>query len=629
MVGLLPHVRAHAERVRGRALKAARKHRRRWRWRRSARGSSLARRARAQAVASPPLRALCSGVDAFLRRAPRRRVAVLVDARSGWLAAAIADRWPRLEVVCAVWVSASEHPGTGTVPPRLTSVVGRTPSERHALLAAYGPFDAIVDAVGWSERERLQALRETFFHLRRRGIFLTTSDPGAAGQGPDGSVGEFVRRMERKSAAAADTTSNDDPDWPYARAFGRCAVERGVVEVENQRRVLAKLRYREMDVVLARRTPSPGELLSELPAVRWPSRAEVVQNRVGRTGAFPPELSVPALGLRVYHHARCLPYQVLVVGGLVLPDSYRHYTAPRLANRRLRELTPYFDDYKQPVGLLPRLAGKYFYLGSEFPQAFGHVMTEQLSRLWAWQEAKQRYPGLRALVPVRKGDTLTSFEQEVFRAAGIGADELVPVRGPVRVDELVAAAPMLVNISYIHPDMARLWDRVGARLRAGASSTETPDKIFISRRQGGGRRDCRNGEEVERIFRESGFAIVFPEDYSLSDQVAMFEGARAIAGYAGSGMFNLQFCREPKDVLLIRTTSYGARNEYLIASIRGHRLRVLWCEPDIPQPPGGWSRAAFSSSFAVDLERDEAFLREQLSQMPDPPPAGSDTGPSR
>lgn len=43
---------------------------------------------------------------------------------------------------------------------------------------------------------------------------------------------------------------------------------------------MAKLRYPQMDLVLAHRTPSPGSLL-DLPALKWPSRAEVVQNRVG------------------------------------------------------------------------------------------------------------------------------------------------------------------------------------------------------------------------------------------------------------------------------------------------------------------------------------------------------------
>ena len=52
-----------------------------------------------------------------------------------------------------------------------------------------------------------------------------------------------------------------------------------------------------------------------------------------------------------------------------------------------------------------------------------------------------------------------------------------------------------------------------------------------------------------------------------------------------------------------------------MASVRGHRVRVLWCDPDVAQPPAGWSRAAFHSAFAVDLERDGPFLREQLRQM--------------
>ena len=48
------------------------------------------------------------------------------------------------------------------------------------------------------------------------------------------------------------------------------------------------------------------------------------------------------------------------------------------------------------------LLGPYFHIDGEIQGHFGHMITEQVSRLWAWEEAKRREPGLKALL-LRRG----------------------------------------------------------------------------------------------------------------------------------------------------------------------------------------------------------------------------------
>jgi capsular polysaccharide biosynthesis protein len=109
--------------------------------------------------------------------------------------------------------------------------------------------------------------------------------------------------------------------------------------------------------------------------------------------------------------------------------------------------------------------------------------------------------------------------------------------------------------------------------------------------------------------------VLYLEEYSLPDQVRMFDRARVVAGHAGSGLFTLAFCSGPKDVILIRTTSYGARNEDLIAEARGHRVHLIWCEPDRKHRPGRWESSAYRSRFVVDLRRDGEFLSDLLRRL--------------
>lgn len=74
------------------------------------------------------------------------------------------------------------------------------------------------------------------------------------------------------------------------------------------------------------------------------------------------------------------------------------------------------------------------------------MLTEQLSRLWAWRAAKIAHPDLKALVPLRSRESrLTSFEKLIFTAADVDEADIVTSVGPVRAEHLLAASPMLVN----------------------------------------------------------------------------------------------------------------------------------------------------------------------------------------
>ena len=71
------------------------------------------------------------------------------------------------------------------------------------------------------------------------------------------------------------------------------------------------------------------------------------------------------------------------------------------------------------------------------------------------------------------------------------------------------------------------------------------ERLFVSRRRHGDlNRLCRDADQVESVFADHGFDIVYPEDYSLPDQAALFRTARVVAGFGGSGMFNLMHCQQ-------------------------------------------------------------------------------------
>jgi len=185
------------------------------------------------------------------------------------------------------------------------------------------------------------------------------------------------------------------------KAIGRVRRSRSSIRLSVTVTALAKTRYAELDQMMALRPQRVGTVEATRPATRFRSACVVTANRPELNRRMPAEFDVPAMALRRYDDVVCAPHQVLIKDGYLMPDTFRHPANARLTNHLLTDLTPLFATYPGRLAGPTRLEGDHSYLGSEYPQLFGHVLTEQLSRLWAWRAAKIAHPDLKALVPLR------------------------------------------------------------------------------------------------------------------------------------------------------------------------------------------------------------------------------------
>ena len=316
-------------------------------------------------------------------------------------------------------------------------------------------------------------------------------------------------------------------------------------------------------------------------------------------------IEAPALSIREYRDVICSPAQVVVKGNLLLPETYRHHLQPRLVNRATTEIAPRFAQVNRDLRNAEPLAGSYFHLDSEWPGHFGHMLSEQVSRLWGWEAAKARHPDLKVLLGRRPGHSRAlPFERAILESFGIPEIDVVLLDKPVRVERLVAATPMFSMPHYVSPRIAATWDVIGHGVAPQAKDSATPLRFFCGRERK--TRRCHNEADVERIFAEAGFEIVFPEHLPFATQVAMFQRADVVAGYAGSALFTLSLCPQPKRVLMLSSESYRANNEYLIAAVLGHELDVFWSRADSPSQ---------LSAFTFDFQREGRHLERVLAEL--------------
>lgn len=545
----------------------------------------------------PPTRFFCGQVGSRLREVPRGTVAVVGGAAVPVWARVLREFLPDLTVV---------------------EVPGDLPEDdAFLMLAELAPLDAVVDCADTATSQR-DLFCHTLRHLRPGAPYLARLLPG------DDDLWSLLAQAQ--AARVRDFPDGDTTDLAWlARCLASFELRGRVVIVVPERPGRAKLREEEVDRFLTAR-PDVGAVVASVPAADLVSRCVYDDTREDRDPWLLEEFRAPPMRLRRYDGVTCTPRQLVHTDTVILPDTFRYNQLDRLVNIYLDDYAPRFADPHRSQEGRRDLPGAWFHLDSEAPGAYGHLLTEQLPRLWAFEEARRLEPDLKVLTSLvghRTGRRLQPFELDLLGAYGIRKEDVLVIDDPVRVERLYAATPMYSyqdrghdegGTPYIHPGVADVWRRIGDHVAARAGSGDRPARIFCSRSPGG-RRTCRNGDEVEALFARHGFTIVRPETLPIGEQVAMFRAADVVAGYAGSALFTTAMCPEPTRMITLSHTAYTGRNEYGIASVWGHRLTTVWSEPDVHHPPGGWTREAFWSPFAVDFEREGRYLEEVLSGL--------------
>lgn len=485
--------------------------------------------------------------------------------------------------------------------------------ERHARLVAQAPFDVITD-LSPKAATRFGRLRDLLFLVRPGGRLVLRDVARRPGSGNAVARDEFHDVLDSVAAYLAGDLPRPGGDAKlvvHDRHHIAEATESlelvgdHAVLVRATTPALIKMNEPAMNTLLGLAPSGRDRVLRVIPGERVLSRAVLHHSAQERPPKYAEEYVAPDISLRVYHDVVAAPGQVLANDRLVLPDSFRHNVRPRLRNSYLEDLAPRFANLPFETSGLPVLEGTYFHLDNEIRGHFGHTMTEVVSRLWAWPEVKQAHPDAKVLMFLNRGREMSGWEYTLLGSAGIDRDDVVFLDSPVRVERVLSPSPMFSNPEYAHPAILETWQRMGDALAADADDRDLPARFFCSRKIR--KRGCTNTDEVEELFRQQGFEVVFPETMSLPDQVQLFRQAEVVAGFAGSGLFQLEFTPTPKRVITIGHARYNAANEYLMASLLGHHLDQVISVPD---------RDHFQSRFRFDNEREGRWLAEVFAELP-------------
>jgi hypothetical protein len=218
-----------------------------------------------------------------------------------------------------------------------------------------------------------------------------------------------------------------------------------------------------------------------------------------------------------------------------------------------------------------RLEGRTLWGGVLFPH-FGHVITETVSRLAAW-DGSHDHLLFQSVAPHPTGpEGPPGYLREVFDFIGVPLDRMRLALRTVRVAEL-AVPPQGYDLARrLAPDHRDFLAGCGARVLGGVQRRWR--RLYVSR--AGWVRGPVPGEVAfEAAMAEAGFDILRPETLPFADQVRRFAEAEVVVGIAGSQLHHVMYCPDPLP-LMIEIERRTKRNVAQVAINRDLGIPTHW-----------------------------------------------------
>ena len=193
----------------------------------------------------------------------------------------------------------------------------------------------------------------------------------------------------------------------------------------------------------------------------------------------------------------------------------------------------------------------------------------------------------------------------MFFQWGLCRDNFIQIDDPINVDELYVPTPSVVLRRYVHPVAKKYLRR--ALLTNQAVTSSYGERIYVSRLNIRERR-LVNEEACVKIFKQYGFDIIYPEQHTAAEQIAIFKKAKLIAGVAGSAMHNLIFSDRDTRVLFLASSGWLVVADNLITSHFDHPLGYV-----IGNPLGYvGTHKRTQENWVIDMQDVEEAIRKHF-----------------
>lgn len=191
---------------------------------------------------------------------------------------------------------------------------------------------------------------------------------------------------------------------------------------------------------------------------------------------------------------------------------------------------------------------------------FGHTFTDNFRKLWFLNtsECARLLNGGAVLVyTTNYNQTLPAIAFQMCELAGYDIMQALHITELTQFDEVY-----IPDNCFTASNFGRLYNNAYVdiinRIKSNVPSGKVlGDKIYFSRTKFSGVSKREYGEKaLERVFKKKGYTIIYPEDYSIIEQIQMVRQCEAFASTEGSVAHLSLFCKSGTHVTIINKANY-------------------------------------------------------------------------
>lgn len=230
-------------------------------------------------------------------------------------------------------------------------------------------------------------------------------------------------------------------------------------------------------------------------------------------------------------------------------------------------------------------------LGIHTNQNYFHWLLEAMPRLLLARQQGAIFPDTLIVVP-----TMTDWMRDIFKFYGFDDYHILENAGKLyRFSDLIVPARGLENIrTFTHHSLL-------PSLIARPEDNGPRHKLFVSRAKSASRR-MTNEEEIFAIAKRIGYHVIFPEEHTFKEQIAIFSAASHVAGCLGAGLTNMIFCRP--DAALVEFSPEGRTGDATLFA----NMAELW------QHRYACAVGSFSGAMERSIDRRDFMIRPEQAK---------------
>lgn len=235
---------------------------------------------------------------------------------------------------------------------------------------------------------------------------------------------------------------------------------------------------------------------------------------------------------------------------------------------------------------------------------YGHWLIDILPKLYMLQQ-RLNFDKCKIALPL----DIPGYWKKFFRLLNISEDRVLfydPLKEILECKNIILPTKCrVIDGSWLAPYVGTMYDEIVDKYSQQTNSGNPESKLYLSRRKLKGQfRKLVNRAEVSEVILSAGFKEIFPEEYSLEEQIQLFSQAKVLIGEFGSALHNSLFGTKDLKVISLQSNHIPLLVQWGICNIKQQDCGIIFGEAIA-------TRKSINSDFVIDLD----ILKNALSTM--------------